>query len=135
MKRKLYNLTTLTSLLLLCGTLWWWNHSSRNTDQVTLKGAGGTSMQVTGSGGQVMLTKVSKDKDSSGGHLSWNSSHDSDKPKLMSTSFAFNNHPKNGLTMVLPMWVLGLAFASMPGMWVYAKVKRKGGKKKPAEGH
>jgi hypothetical protein len=134
MKRKLYNLCTLASLLLLCGSLWWWNHSSRNTDQVTLHGVGGTSVQVTGSGGQVMLTKaVSNDAD--GGNLSWKSSAQGGEPKLLATSFNFNNHPQNGMTLVLPSWALALVFAVLPSLWIYSKVHGKGGKKKPAEAH
>jgi len=37
--------------------------------------------------------------------------------------------------MILPLWALAFAFAFAPGMWVYGKVKRKGGKKKPEGGH
>jgi hypothetical protein len=131
MKRKLYNVCTLASLLLLCGTLWWWHHSSRNTDQVTLRGVGSSAVQVTGSGGQVMIT--STNHDGSGGELRWNSSADSGEPKLLATSFQFNTN--KGLTMILPLWALAFAFAFAPGMWVYGKVKRKGGKKKPEGGH
>jgi hypothetical protein len=134
MKRKLYNLGTLASLLLLCATLWWWNHSSRNTDQVSLRGLGDSAMQLTGSGGQVMLTSASGGGNGSGGELSW-SSKDAGEGKFLATSFAFNNHPKNGLTLILPLWALAFCFAVAPGMWAYGKFKKKGGKKKPEGGH
>jgi hypothetical protein len=133
MKRKLYNFCTLASLLLLCGTLLWWSHSSRNTDQVTLRGVGGAAVQVTGSGGQVMVTSSSNVDGKSGGELRWSTSSDSGEPKLLATSFQFNTN--KGLTMILPLWALAFGFALAPGMWVYGKMKRKGGKKKPEGGH
>jgi hypothetical protein len=132
MKRKLYNFCTIASLLLLCGTLWWWSHSSRNTDQVTLRGVGGAAVQVTGSGGQVMVTSASNVDGKSGGELRWSTSPDAGEPKLVATSFQFNT--SKGLTMILPLWALAFGFTLAPGLWVYGKVKRKNGKKKP-EGH
>lgn len=134
MKRKLYNLCTLGSLLLLCGSLWWWNHSSRNTDQVTLHGVGVASVQVTGSAGQVMLT-TAEHRSNGGGQLSWKSSSQGGDAKLLATSFAFHNHPQSGLTLVVPTWTLALLFAVLPSLWVYSKIKGKGGKKKPAPAH
>ncbi|HEV2292754.1 MAG TPA: hypothetical protein VGR35_02800 [Tepidisphaeraceae bacterium] len=132
MKRKLYNLCTLGSLLLLCGSLWWWNHSSRNTDQVSLHGVGGASVQVTGSGGQVMLTKAMHHS-RGGGELRWNSSAHGGGPKLLATSFTFKQHPQKGMTLILPTWALALVFAILPSLWVYSKVHGKGGKKKKPE--
>ncbi len=131
MKRKLYNLCTLGSLLLLCGSLWWWNHSSLNTDQVTLHGVGGASVQVTGSAGQVMLTKAVH-HDDKGGQPRWTSAAQGGDAKLLATSFAFNSHPQKGTTLILPSWTLALAFAVLPGLWVWSKVKSKGGKKPAA---
>ena len=133
MKRKLYNYGTLGSLLLLCATLWWWNHSSRNTDQVSLRGVAGQSMQMTGSGGQFMLTHAPS-ADGAGGALSWNSKADAGEGKLLATSFAFTRNPNSGMTIILPLWALAMCFAIAPGMWVYGKVHRKGGKKKKPEG-
>ncbi len=129
MKRKLYNLCTLASLLLLCGSLWWWNHTSRHTDQVTLHGVGGASVQVTGSGGQVTFTKAVSTANG-GGELSWKSSAKGGEATLLATSFTFNNHPQNGMTLVLPSWALALVFAVFPSLWVYSKLHSKG-KKKP----
>ena len=135
MTRKLYNYCTLASVLLLCGSLWWWHHASRNTDQVTLHGIGGASVQLTGSAGQVMLTKAAH-RSNGGGELSWKTSSQGGEPKLLATSFAFNNHARNGMTLVLPSWALAMVFAVLPSLWVYAKLPGKGGKKKkPAEAH
>jgi hypothetical protein len=53
----------------------------------------------------------------------------------MTMSFTFDNHSKNGTTMILPMWALAFFFAVAPGAWAYSKFKRKGGKKKPEGGH
>ncbi|MDQ3439715.1 MAG: hypothetical protein M3478_05135 [Planctomycetota bacterium] len=130
MKRKLYNYATLASLVLLCGCLWWWNHSSRSTDQVTLHGLGGASVQLTGSGGQVMFTKAaSSSKD--GGELSWKSSSHGGEARLLATSFTFDHHGANGVTFVAPSWALALVFAILPSLWVYSKVHgKRGGKKK-----
>jgi hypothetical protein len=133
MKRKLYNYCTLASLVLLCGTLWGWHHSSRNTDQITLRGLGASAVQVTGSAGQVMITSASNVDAKSGGELRWSTSADVGEPKLLATTFQFNTN--KGLTMILPLWALAFGFALAPGMWVYGKVKRKGGKKKPEGGH
>jgi hypothetical protein len=132
MKRKLLNRFTIVSLLLLCGTLWYWQHTSHHTSQVTLRGLGGSAVQVTGSGGQVVLTRA--DNDDKGGQLSWKSDAQSGEGKLLAASFTYTNHPRNGLTLILPTWVLALGFAGLPGIWVYSKVKGKGGKKKP-DGH
>ena len=132
MKRKLYNLCTLGSLLLLCGSLWWWNHSSRHTDQLTLHGVGGASVQVTGSAGQVMLTKAVHHDTTGGGQLRWSSAAQGGDAKLLATSFALDNDPQNGMTLILPSWALALVFALLPSLWVYSKVHSKGGKKKPA---
>ena len=133
MKRKLYNYCTIASVLLLCGSLWWWHHASRNTDQVTLHGLGGASVQLTGSSGQVMLTKAPYASRGSG-ELSWKTSSHGGSPKLLATSFTFKSQ-HNGMTLILPSWALALVFAVLPSLWVYSKVKRKGGKKKPAEAH
>ncbi len=129
MKRKMYNLCTLASLLLLCGSLWWWNHTSRHTDQVTLHGVGGASVQVTGSGGQVIFIKAASKADG-GGELTWKSSAASGKATLLATSFTFDNHPQSGMTLVLPSWALALVFAILPSLWIYSKVHGKGKKKK-----
>ena len=134
MKRKLYNYCTIASVLLLCGSLWWWHHASRNTDQVTLHGVGGASVQLTGSSGLVMLTKAPHHS-RGGGELSWKTSSQGGSPKLLATSFRFNSNSRDGMTLVLPSWSLALVFAVLPSLWVYSKVKRKGGKKKPAEAH
>ncbi len=135
MKRKLYNLITLASLLLLCGSLFWWNHGSRHTDQVTLQGVGGASVQLTGSGGQVMLTKADNRDTKAGGQLSWNTAARSGDAKLLATSFTYANNPQKGMTLILPTWAMAFAFAILPSLWVWSKVKRKGGSKKPAGAH
>jgi hypothetical protein len=131
MKRKLYNLCTLASVLLLAGSIWWWSHSRQHTDQVTLHGVGGTSVQLTGSDGKLMLTKANTGGGKSGGQLSWNSSHGNGK--LAAASFAYSSQ-SHGMTLVLPVWALMFAFAACPGIWVWSKMKRKGGKK-PAAAH
>jgi hypothetical protein len=135
MKRKLFNHGTLASLLLLGATLYFWNHSSRHTDQVTLHGVGGASLQMTASGGQFMFASAAHNDGKSGGQLSWNSSDDAGDGKLMTMSFTFDNHSKNGTTLILPMWALAFFFAVAPGVWTYSKFKKKGGKKKPSDGH
>src|SRR5438045_3831230 len=117
MKRKLFNHGTLVSLVLLCATLYFWNHSSGHTDQMALRGVGGSSMQMTASGGQFMLASAGDTKP--GGQLSWNSSDVSGDGKLMTMSFTFDNHSKNGTTMILPMWALAFFFAVPPGAWAY----------------
>jgi len=133
MKRKLYNYATLASLVLLCGSLWWWNHTSRSSGQVTLHGLGGTSVQLSSSGGQVMLSKAAHDSKGSGG-LSWKSSSPSGEGKLLSTSFAFNQGSHNSMSLIVPSWALALVFAVLPSLWVYSKLHAKGGKKKKPEG-
>ena len=129
MKRKLYNYCTLASVLMLCGTLWWWHHAGQNNDQVTLRGVGGSVVQVTASGGQFAVT--TSRNDDKGGQLSWNSSSQGGDRKLMAMSFAFNSHPSKGTTLIIPAWAAAFAFGICPGLWVWSKIKRKNGKKKP----
>ena len=133
MKRKLYNYATLASLLLLCGSLWWWSHTSTNNDQVTLHGLGGTSLQLSGSGGQVMFSKTSSDSKGGGG-LNWKSSSQGGDAKLLATSFAFNQGSHNSMSLIVPTWALVLVFGVLPSLWVYSKLHKKGGKKKKPEG-
>ena len=128
MKRKLYNVCTICSLLLLCGSIWWWNHSATKTDEIKLRGVGGAALEVKAAGGEVRLTKVLH-HDDRGGELTWSSSKDRGDAKLFATSFTFASNGRDGMTLVVPMWAMAFTFAVLPSVWVWSKLKRKGGKK------
>ena len=134
MKRKIYNLVTMLSVVLLAGSVWWWAHSRNHMDQVTLQRDGGSTLRVTGSSGKFMLTKAvySPGESRSAGQLQWSSvpyTASSGSPKLAWTSFSFTSQPVDGKgtesTLILPVWLLTLVFAVFPLLWVTAKFKKK----------
>ncbi|MGB7156812.1 MAG: hypothetical protein WBD40_02020 [Tepidisphaeraceae bacterium] len=127
--RKLFNRCTIVSLLLLLASVWWWVHTAKATDQLTFQRDGGTSVQLLGTDGKVMVSKaVLSGEPKPSGQLTWSTSSKAPgNGKLMATSFAFNNDPKNGLTMILPVWALTFLFALLPTFWVWLKWTRRGG--------
>ena len=133
MKRKLYNLLTFLSVVLLAASAWWWVHSRNHMDQVVVQRDGGSTIRVMGSSGKFMLTKAVADNADPrpSGELKWSSlpyDHNGGAPKLAWTSFSYTSQPVNrGMesTLILPVWLLTLVFAVFPLMWVAAKFKKK----------
>jgi len=135
MKRKLYNLITFLSVVMLAFSAWWWVHSRNHLDQVTVQRDGGSTLRVMGSSGKFMLTKavLQHGEARPAGQLNWSSvpydPSDSASPKLAWTSFSFTSQPVDGnkveSTLILPVWLLTLVFAVFPLMWVAAKFKKK----------
>jgi hypothetical protein len=134
MKRKLYNLVTILSVVLLAGSVWWWAHSSNHLDQVTVQRDGGSTLRVMGSSGKFMLTKAENRNAEAkpSGQVHWSSlpyDANAGAPKLAWTSFSFTSQPVDGKTvestLILPVWLLTLVFAVFPLMWVAAKFKKK----------
>ena len=132
MKRKLYNLMTFLSVVLLAVSAWWWVHSSDHMDTVTVQRDGGATLRVTGSGGKFMLTRAALNnaEPRPSGQVHWSSlPYDrSSAPKLAWTSFSFTSQPVDkGMesTLILPVWLLTLVFGVFPLMWVAAKFKKK----------
>ena len=133
MKRKLYNLVTMLSVVLLAGSVWWWAHSRNHMDQVTVQRDGGSTLKVMGSSGKFMLTKAvnHRAEPRSAGQLNWSSvpyDANAGAPKLTWTSFSFTSQPMDkGVesTLILPVWLLTLVFAVFPLLWVATKFKKK----------
>jgi hypothetical protein len=134
MKRKIYNLATVFSVVLLAATVWWWTHSRSHMDQVTIQRDGGSTLRLTGSSGKVMLTRAANPRSEArpAGQLHWSSvpySTSAGSPTLAWTSFSFTSQPVDGKglesTLILPVWLLTLVFAVFPLLWVAAKFKKK----------
>jgi hypothetical protein len=150
MKRRLFTLFSLLSLLLGIATVWWWTGSSGRIDQLSFEWRGSQSIRIWGSGGKILVTRTvfrtaSPATASAGiglgsGQIAWNSVAAvpaSADPRLALSMFSrvTTTLPGSGgveSTFVLPAWLLALIFALLPTVWLARKLK--GRKKAGASG-
>ena len=150
MKRKLFLLCAVFSMLMCFGVAWWWtSRSPSKIDQVSYQAGPGDTVKLWGSKGKLMLTRTQRPAPDNGGfkQLSWGSSPCDAagtaaagvNSKMAFSMFAYGAEPipeKAGggteTTIVVPAWMLVAVFAVLPIMWAGSRLK--GGKKKPSNG-
>jgi hypothetical protein len=114
MRRKLFFIMTLVSLLLCALSAWWWIGSFGRLTQVSLRNGGDSSYQVVGANGTVALARTPVPA-ANGGQLSWSAA-----PYSVDAAI-----PDSGQSSLhLPMWGIVLAFAFLPFSWVGLKMKK-----------
>jgi hypothetical protein len=141
MMRKLFTVVALFSLLLCAGTIWWWSSSSDRIDQVTYERHGVQTVNLSGSGGKVVVkrTLYSGAPSDSLRQVSFNSvpldassTRGDSNVSLLAVSYA--QQPTTGgtiSTLIIPTWLIVAVSSLFPGMWFVMRMKRR--KPKPQQ--
>jgi hypothetical protein len=147
MKRKLFLLSALCSMLMCVGVAWWWTaRSASKIDQLTFQSGAGETVKLWGSNGKLMLTRTLRSDPGATGvkQVSWGSTpcdasgkaSPGGSSKMEFSMFAYGAEPipeKAGggteTTIIVPAWMLVAVFSVLPLTWAASKMKGSGRKK------